>query len=298
MRQVTAAAQQPKRSFSTAHAVQGRHVNTPDHTSNSRDPTATNEDTSAFKTEKKLPSSKRTSMTRLPTLGAPSQGSSRRNAPLRRRQPVGKTERAEGAHPSGTALPDAWQPRLGRACAHQATHSATCAGRDGAGDAAVGRAGQAGGTREWGARTDFSTPTSTQTHPRARETPPAAGASAGRSGHQQPGQVHGGARNWWLPPPARTAACCAGGVLDAERRLGAAGGRRWACRRRRSGGHKPGGLLAKAPTAPYWILQSSVQATAPTERHSVRTSVAEQAPNRRQSVVLLFGAELWISCCF
>jgi len=40
---------------------------------------------------------------------------------------------------------------------------------------------------------------------------------------------------------------------------------------------------------------SSVQGTARTERHSVRASVAQQTPNRRHSVPLLFGAELWIS---
>jgi len=40
---------------------------------------------------------------------------------------------------------------------------------------------------------------------------------------------------------------------------------------------------------------SSLQAAASTERHSVRASVAEQTPNKCDSVADLFGARRWIS---
>jgi len=49
------------------------------------------------------------------------------------------------------------------------------------------------------------------------------------------------------------------------------------------------------PPLPGAAARSSLQAAASTERHSVRASVAEQTPNRCDSVADLFGARRWIS---
>jgi len=61
----------------------------------------------------------------------------------------------------------------------------------------------------------------------------------------------------------------------------------------RDRGRVPPGLCRAHPWTD--VRGSSLHAAAPTERHSVRGSVAEQTPNSRESVADMFGARRWIS---
>jgi len=250
MRHVTAAGQQPKRSCSTTHAKLGRHINTLDHTSNSRAPTD-----SRRRKQKRIQNRKEATIkqTHLNSQAAysgsaePSQRPPQRTAPsalARRQNGTGRRSTLQW-HRTARCLAAA-----ARTCVRTPSHAlgdvcgAGRGGRRGGRGKRGRRAARGNGARAYRLSTSTHTHTHTHTHAhgkhRRRRVRARDGVATNSQDRCTAGHVIGGCRRRRALP---------GGVLVAERCVGAAGGRR------RSRGHKPGGLFAKAPTAPYWILQ-------------------------------------------